>query len=451
MLIALWFFSRDGFVSSVVHDPAQAVPVERFTLTNGLEVVVMPNARVKAVAHLLLVRAGAADDPEGKTGLAHYLEHLMFTGTKEHPEGAYEKFVLAAGGEQNAYTTRDYTGYYTLIASDKLADIMALEVDRLKNLTLDPKRVARELHVITEERQSRVDTNPSALFLEQLQALSFLNHPYRKPTIGWPEDMAKLTAANATEYFNSHYVPSNMLLVVAGEVTAREVKRLAEKTYGTLSTARAPQRMWAQEPNHLLAATASMADARVNERRLFRQYCAPSVGNASAEQVSAHSVLAYYLGGGEASFLRRRLVLEQQLASAVDVDYDALARGPALLRITATPRPSVTLPQLKLALDAALDEVRHTPPSAEDLNRAKTNLKASVLFAQDGLLPLAQLMGDIYMSGADETYFYAWPKHVEAVSAEAVRAAAEATLKPQERITGYLLPQAEQAEDTNAQ
>ena len=423
-----------------------ALAVSRFTLSNGLEVVVMPNTRIPAVAHILYVRAGAADDPKGKTGLAHYLEHLLFTGTTDNPEGAYERFVVAAGGKQNAFTTRDYTAYYTLIAKEHLEAIMRLEVDRLQHLTLDPARVARELNVITEERHSRVDTNPAALFNEQLSAITFLNHPYRQPTIGWPSDMAGLTAADATEYFKTHYVPSNMLLLIAGDVQPGAVKSMVERHYGALRSAKAPARHWPAEPVHRLAITTSMVDEKVREPRLIRQYLAPSVGTADAALSIPTALLAQLLGGSETSLLHRRLVLEQKLATAVVADYDELARGPALLRIVATPAAGVPLPKLKHALDEVLDEVRASPPAAEDIARAKTGFKAGVLFAQDGLLPLAQLMGELYMVGKDEQYFNRWPLDVQTATGADIHRAAQTVLQPNARITGYLLPEHEAAD-----
>ena len=433
LAIALRYTWREDHQSATIS-------ATHFTLTNGLEVVILPNARIPAVAHILYVRAGAADDPKGKTGLAHYLEHLLFTGTKQHPEGAYERFVVAAGGKQNAFTTRDYTAYYTLIAKEQLDAVMQFEVDRLQNLTLDPARVARELNVITEERHSRVETNPAALFNEQLSAITFLNHPYRQPTIGWPRDMAQLTADDAIQYFKTHYVPSNMVLLIAGDVTPDAVRSRVERHYGVLRAAKKPTRFWPEEPEHRLAITASMADEKVREPRLIRQYLAPSIGTADAAQTIPTALLAHLIGGGETSVLHRRLVLEQKLATAVVASYDELSHGPALLRIVATPAADVSLPKLKQALDAVLDEVRAAPPSPQDLARAKTGFVASVVFAQDGLLPLAQLVGELYMVGKDYAYFNQWPEAVKAATAESVQQAAQSVLKTDARITGYLLP-----------
>lgn len=428
----------------VAPDPTQAmrhaVPVTRFTLANGLTVAAMPNARIPAVAHILFIKAGGADDPYGKSGLAHYLEHLMFTGTEKYPEGTYERAVVRAGGKQNAYTGRDFTAYYTLIATDRLANIMAMEADRLAHLTLEPQRVARELKVITEERNTRVENNPAALLIEQLDAITFLNHPYRQPLIGWAGDMAGLTSEDAKAFLRRYYQPANMVLVVAGDIDVEEVRRLARHYYGGLASGPAPKRNWPKEPPHRLAVTTAMADEKAHEQRLLRQYIAPSTGDGDTTLVVPLSVLSHYLGGGASSLLYRELVLKQKLATAIAVDYDELAVGPSLFRIIATPAPNTDLATLEAALDGVLGAVRTNPPAGDDLARAKTNLKASVIFAQDGLLPLAQLIGHLYAAGKDEQYFYQWPQMIEAVTAEQVGAAAHAVLDPERRVTGYLRP-----------
>ncbi len=436
-----------GFIPRDVPDVRDTVPVNRFVLKNGLTVVVMPNARIPAVAHILFVRAGGADDPSGKSGLAHYLEHFMFTGTKQHPEGVYERAIVRSGGKQNAYTSRDFTAYYALVAKDQLAGVMAMEADRLQHLVFDPTRAAREIEVITEERHMRVENDPGALMNEQLAAVTFLNHPYRQPLIGWADDIAGLTVLDARAYLARHYVPSNMTLVLAGDVAVGEAHALAEKHYGRLKKVLAPERNWVVEPPHRAAITASVMDEKAHEPRLFRQYVAPSLGYGDAVLAYPLSVLAQHLGGGQAGLLYRTLVVEQKLATGVAVDYDEVAVGPALFRMILTPAPGVDLPKLEAALDGVLDGLGKNTLSTDDLARAKTGLKAQVIFAQDGLLPLAQLIGHLYMAGKNEQYFYDWPNHVEAVTAVQVAESAKTLLKPAYRVTGYLLPAPAKADD----
>jgi zinc protease len=359
-----------------VVDVRTAVPVEKFTLSNGLEVVVMPNNRIPLVSHLLIVKAGGADDPQGKSGLAHYLEHLMFTGTKNFPEGTYDRSVARVGGQQNASTGSDYTMYYATVPKEHLAMVMTMEADRLMAMDITPEHAARELKVITEERNMRVDTNPASQWREQLDAMTFLNHPYHNPVIGWAEDMASFTAQDARTFFEKHYRADNMILVVAGDVSGRDVRRMAQRYYGALPAGGAPARAWAKEPPVRMARRGEMHDARVNEPRLMRQYVAPSVREGTSANATALSVFAHYLGGGNTSALYTALVREQNMATSVSVFYDPMTIGPALFRISATPAPGVTLVQLEAALDRELARVLASPLDVAAVARAKTLLRA---------------------------------------------------------------------------
>jgi zinc protease len=422
-------------------DVRTAVPVEKFRLTNGLEVVVMPNDRMPVVSHLLVVKAGAADDPYGKSGLAHYLEHLMFGGTKNFPEGAYDRAIARVGGEQNAYTTRDYTLYYATVPKQHMPAVMTMEADRLANLIIDPTIAARELKVITEERGIRVENNPAAQWHEQLDALTFLNHPYGRPVIGWAEDMASFTPEDAAAFHAMYYRPSNMILVVAGDVTVAQVRRDAQRYYGGLTASAAPVRAWPKEPPMRLTRRGEMRDVRVNEPRLLRQYVAPSVKEGTSAQAMALAVFAQYLGGGDASVLYDALVRQQNVATQVSVSYDPQSIGPALFRIRAIPAAGVSLGQLEEALNRALEQAMTAPLDAAGIDRAKTLLKADAVFAQDGLQPLAQWMAQLYAIGLDEQYFYQWTDSIEQVSAASALEAARAVLVAPRGVTGQLLPQ----------
>lgn len=441
------------FMFGASHKPRtmrEAVPVMHYTLRNGLKVVVMPNARIPAVTHLLLVRAGGADDPYGKTGVAHYIEHLMFSGTKANQAGSYERAIARIGGEQNAFTTRDYTGYYATVPAEALEQVMQLESDRLGNMRFTPEQAARELKVITEERHMRVENNPSALLGEQLDAITFLNHPYGWPLIGWAEDMAGLTGADAQRFFDTYYKPSNMILVVAGDVEPKRVLKLAQRYYGPLPAGQVPPRQWPKEPPLRLTRHAEMRDEKVQSARLIRQYTAPSLQEGDTQLSMPLDVLAEYLGGGQTSLLYQKLVREQQLAASVSAHYDGFAIGPGMFRIYATPRPGVPLATLEKALDGAIEQALGQAPADADIARAKTRMKASVIFAQDGLQPLAQLMGAIFAIGFDEQYFYNWSDEVEKVTPLAVLDAAQRVLAPERRITGWLLPEQDTEEATDA-
>ena len=431
-----------GMRVSKPRDIRASVPVEKFTLSNGLNVVVMPNSNIPVVTQLLVVKSGSADDPYGKSGLAHYLEHLMFTGTKNYPEGTYDRAIARVGGTQNAFTTRDYTLYYATVPKKDLPALMTMEADRLANLEFDAPRAARELKIITEERTMRVDNNPASQWAEQLDALTFLNHPYHQPVIGWAEDMATFTPADAQSFFSAHYRPHNMVLVVAGDVTTREVRRYAQRYYGGLSAGEVTSRNWPKEPLSRLSRRGDMQDPRVNEPRLMRQYVAPSAVEGVTTQSMPLAVFAHYLGGGDTSALYTALVREQKLATTISTDYDALSIGPALFHIVAIPAPGVSLPTLEEALDRELARILANPLDKDAVTRAKTQLKAEVTFAQDGMQQLANIMAGLYAIGLDETYFYDWSDNIEKVTDESALAAARAVFAPNRKVTGYLLPQA---------
>ena len=424
------------------HDVRTAVPVERFTLRNGMQVLVMPNDRVPAVTHILFVRAGGGDDPYGKSGLAHFLEHLMFVGTKNYPEGTYDRAISRVGGQQNAYTTRDFTAYYATVPKEELKHVMAMEADRLLNVEINDHYAKRELDVITEERNTRVENSAASLLSEQVDALTFLNHPYGRPLIGWAEDIKTFTTADATNFFKRYYRASNMLLVVAGDVKPSDVRRMALEYYGPLPAGLTPQRAWPEEPPLRMVRRGAMEDDKAHEPRLMRQYSAPSVNSGATEQAMPLSLVAQYLGGGNTSILYRKLVVEQKLATAAQAYYDPMAIGPATFRIWAVPAAGVSLKTLEAALDATLEEVLGNLPADADMARAKTQLKASVIFAQDGLEPLAHLMGELVMNGKDEQYFYNWSDAVDAVRATDMLDAMQRVLDPSRRVTGTLVPAA---------
>lgn len=422
-------------------DMRDVVPVERFTLSNGLTVVVMPNARIPIVTHLLIVKAGSSDDPYGKSGLAHYLEHLMFTGTKNFPEGIYDRAIARVGGAQNAFTTRDYTLYYATVGTPHLASVMAMEADRLANLEINAAHAARELKIITEERNTRIENNAAALWSEQLDALTFLNHPYHQPVIGWAEDMASFTADDASAFFARHYRASNMILVIAGDVKTRDIRRMAQRYYGGLVGGDVAERNWPKEPPLRMARRGEMRDARVNEPRLIRQYVAPSVKDGASRNALPLSVFAHYLGGGDTSVLYNALVREQKLASSVSVSYDPLRIGPGLFRISAIPAQNVRISDLEAALDRTLAQVLANPLDSAAIARAKTLLTAEITYAQDGLEPLANVMAGLYAIGLDEQFFYGWADAVAAVDDTSALAAARAVITRNGAVTGTLIPE----------
>jgi zinc protease len=430
------------FMGTAEHDRnvREAVPVEKFSLSNGLQVVVMTNDRSPVVTHMLVVKAGAADDPYGKSGVAHYLEHLLFSGTKNFPEGVYDRSIARVGGAQNAYTTRDYTLYYATVPSAQLPMVMTMEADRFANLDISPTLAARELKVITEERMMRVENNPAAQWMEQLDALTFLNHPYHQPVIGWAEDMATFTPADAQAFYGQYYRPANMVLVLAGDVTLREAQRYAQRYYGGIGAGVKYARNWPKEPPVRMKRHGEMRDARVKQPRLMQQYVAPSVIEGGRAPALSLAVFAQYIGGSDSSVLYDALVRQQQLAVNISATYNAESIGPAVFRIGATPAPGVSVEQLDAAIHREMARVLAAPLDAVGIARAKTLLKADAIFAQDGLQSLGMMVASLYAIGLDETYFYEWSDQVAAITDAQVRDVAARVLVPAKAVTGYLLP-----------
>jgi zinc protease len=239
-----------------------------FTLSNGLTVVVLTNDRLPVVSQMVWYKVGAADDPSGKSGLAHFLEHLMFRGTGDIAPGEFSRIVSRNGGVDNAFTSADTTAYYQTVAADRLELVMKLEADRMTNLALDEKEVLPERQVIIEERRSRTENNPGALLREQMNAAMFLNHPYRIPIIGWRQEMETLSREDALAFYKRHYAPNNAILIISGDVTIERVRELAEKYYGAIKPASVPPRVRAPEPPQIAARRVTLESDRVRDPRV---------------------------------------------------------------------------------------------------------------------------------------------------------------------------------------
>src|SRR5437016_2936314 len=300
--------------------------VSHFTLANGLEVVVIPDRRTPVVTHMLWYRVGAADETAGKTGLAHFLEHLMFKGTEKNPQGLFSQTVATIGGQENAFTSSDYTGYFQRVPRERLRTVMEFESDRMTGLTLREDEVKPELQVVLEEQNMRVANNPGARLDEQMEAVLYLNHPYGRPVIGWRQELEKLTREDALEFYKRFYTPNNAILVVAGDVTAEEVKKLAEDIYGKVPriTEIGP-RVRPQEPVHEAPRTVTLADPRVTQPSVSRYYLVPSSTTARPGGSEALDVLAHALGRGSNSPLYQALVAHKAIA----VNAAASSDGPA--------------------------------------------------------------------------------------------------------------------------
>ncbi len=422
---------------------AQAEAVSTFTLPNGLEAVVIEDHRAPVVVQMLWYRAGAADEARGKTGVAHFLEHLMFKGTDRLAPGELSKVVEANGGSDNAFTSYDYTAYFQRVAADRLGLVMGMEADRMRGLKLSEDDWATELQVIVEERAQRTDSDPAALFGEQMRAAQFLNHPYAAPVIGWPDEMRALTREDALGWYRRFYAPDNAVLVVAGDVTPDEVKRLAEQHYGPLApTGGLEARHRVSEPPQLAARRLTMADPRVAQPVLRRAYLAPPRKAGDQGRAAALAVLAEVLGGSaQTSVLGRALALSDQptaLHVAAFYDGDALDYGDFGLALI--PMPGVTPEAAEAALDDTLAQFLRDGVDPAQLERIRTRLRADEIYARDSAMGLAQEYGTALTTGLTVADVQAWPDALAAVTAEDVMEAARDVLDPARSVTGWLLP-----------
>ena len=419
--------------------PQEDVEVSHFVLANGLEVVVIPDHRVPVVTQMVWYRVGSADELPGKSGIAHFLEHLMFKGTEKNPGGKFSQVLATIGGQENAFTTSDYTGYYQRVAREYLPLVMEFEADRMTGLVLTDANVLPELDVVLEEYNMRVANSPDARLREQVEAALFLNHPYGRPVIGWHHEIKKLNREDALAFYRRYYTPNNAVVVIAGDVTADEVKALAEKTYGKVARrSEIGPRKRPQEPEHTAARQVTLADARATPS-LQRAYLAPSDSTAKPGEAEALEVLAHVLGGGSNSRLQRALVEDRGLANGAGATYSGTSVDQTLFSVYATPRPHVSLTELETAMDAVIDELATNGITPEELARAKTRMIADAVYAKDNQATLARWYGAALATGSTVDDVKSWTEQVRAVTADSVRAAARTWLDKHRSVTGYLI------------
>ena len=444
---ALSILSSVGLTASPPGGEARPGPkISTGRLDNGLEIVVIPDHRAPVVTHMIWYRNGSADDPVGKSGIAHFLEHLMFKGTKLHPQGHFSEVVASLGGQENAFTSNDYTAYFQRIAKEHLGTLMGFEADRMTNLVLSDEVVDPERDVVLEERRMRTDTDPSSQLAEAVQSALFGHHPYGKPIIGWKHEIEGLDRRDAFAYYERFYTPENAILIVAGDVGFDDVKRLADETYGRIpARGEAPVRERPMEPPAHAHRLVTLADAKVEQPSAQRLYLVPSY-RTGGDGAMALEVMSHHLGGGQTSMLYRRLVLELKIAVAAGAYYMGTALDDTRLYVWAIPTENTSLEALDEAVGKVVREVATTLAEPADLARAKTRLIADAVYAQDNQTTLARWYGAALTTGLTADDVAHWPERIDAVSAEAVRDAAATWLVRRRAVTGFLLPEAEPAD-----
>src|SRR5215510_12925297 len=406
---------------------AHAVPrVSTFTLGNGMHVVVIEDHRVPVVTHMVWYRVGAAEDPWGSSGIAHFLEHLMFKSTGKLKSGEFSRTITRLGGRDNATTTHDNTSYFQRVAKENLRAVMELEADRMLNLRLVENEVTTERDVILAERRSNIDGNPLSLLSEQMLTALYLNHPYRRPSIGWEHEMAKLSRQDAIAFYKQYYAPNNAVLVVAGDVTPGEVRPLAEATYGR------------NKPNRGLVRPVEIVDPRAGANILLRYYLTPSFASGPPGDAESLELLARILGGDDTSRLYRRLVVEK-LASTAGANFPSTGRDSGRIQFVVIPLEGVSMDKVESILDSVILEVREKGVTAAELERAKSALEASRVFESDDQMQLARRYGEGVAFGQSLDAIAELPNRVQSRSADDVKRGATEYLNIERSVTGTLL------------
>lgn len=415
--------------------------VTEFTLENGLQVVVIPDTRSPVVTHMIWYKVGAADEPKGVSGIAHFLEHLMFKSTDKIPSGEFSKIISRLGGQDNAFTGHDVTSYFQRISKDRLRTVMEMEADRMVNLQLAENEVLTERDVILEERRSRVENNPAAILDEQMDATLFLHHPYGIPVIGWEHEIAQLSRDTALNFYKRYYAPNNSILVVAGDVTPDEVKRLATEIYGKIpKNLNSSRNERPSDPPQRAARRVHLEDPRAGKMSLHRDYIVPSYVTAQKGQAEALDLLMKIIADGPTSRVYRKLVMEDQVASSAGGSYMGASLDEGKLSFYAVAADGIPLEKIEASLDAVISDVVQNGVTSAELQRAKNGYLADYIYENDNQATLARRYGWEKALGRSVEQIQSWPDAISKVSLDEIKQAASTFLDTKRSVTGELVP-----------
>jgi zinc protease len=429
--------------AAVPQQKQQQQQVENFLLSNGMEVVVIPDHRAPIVTHMVWYKVGSADEPAGKSGIAHFFEHLMFKGTEKHKAGEFGARIAEIGGSENAFTSYDYTAYFQQVAPEALETMMTFEADRMRNLILTDAVIGPERDVILEERRSRVEGDPDGLLSEEIQATLYQNHPYRVPVIGWMHEMEKLNRTDAVAFYDRYYAPNNAVLVVAGDVEPEAVRALAEKTYGEVPRGPdLPPRVRPSEPEQNTARTVTMSDPRVTVPSVSRFWVTPSYNNAEPGEAEALDLLSEILGGGTRSRLYQELVVKSRIASGAGAYFSGTMLDSSSFTVYGAPHGPEGLEKVEAAIEVEIARIVSSGVTDAELEDAKDRFVRSMIFARDNQSSMANIYGQTLATGGTVEDVQEWPDRIMAVTADQVQAVAAKYVKPDVFVTGYLLPEA---------
>lgn len=409
---------------------------EAFTLANGMTAVVLPDHRAPVVTHMLWYRVGSADEVKGKSGLAHFLEHLMFKGTDEIPAGEYMKIVSRNGGVLNASTNYDYTNYWFRVAKDRLPMMMRMEADRMTDLQLTDDQVTPELKVVMEERRQQVDSNPQVVLDEKIFQQMYAGHPYSAPVIGYMSELETMMRADAVDWYRTWYGPENVVLVVAGDITAAELKPVAEQIYGVIpKRGDLKVRAWPAVTPLAKSVEVVHSDPKVRQATWSRSWLGVAYGDPDSE---ALQVGIQILAGGRTSRLYRNL--NEHGKAVMSSGYSFEMEAPGIVSVSSQPAPGVSIEEIEAAVVSLTDEFLRDGPTAEELKRAKEMIAASAIFARDNQSSLADWYGQQLVAGVPLRRIETWDERIRAVTAADVKRVMNKYLSGVNHVDARLLP-----------
>lgn len=414
---------------------------ESFMLANGMQVIAVPQPRMPAVTHMVWYKVGAADDPVGLSGQAHFLEHLMFKGTESLAAGEFSRIVARHGGRENAFTSWDFTAYFQTVAADRLEMVMGMEADRMRGLKLSDEEVARERDVVREERRQRTGNDPDDRLGEAMQGLLFTHHPYGTPIIGWDHEIAGLNTRSALDFHQRWYAPNNAVLVVSGAVEVGRLRALADATYGALPARDVPERRRLTEPPANGERRVVVRDSQVRQPVLRRMYHAPTLRENGGEPGLALQIFDE-IADGETGLLHRALVETRKVAVEVGLAYSGVNRDAGTLSVVASPAEGVSLAELEAALDAELARIRQEGVTAAAVDTARRRLQIAAAYARDSLSGPAYAFGMALTTGGSLDEVENWPERLQTVSVASVNRVMRQVLGGDGSVTGLLLPEA---------
>ena len=423
-------------------DEASIFNAEEFFLDNGMHVVLIQDNRAPIVSHMIWYKVGSADEPQGQSGIAHFLEHLMFKGTRKFPEGEMSQIVARSGGNQNAFTSYDYTAYYQNVPKDKLQLMMELESDRMKNLILKPSEIDTERQVVLEERRMRVDSSPFALLSERLNASLWVTNHYSIPIIGWENEINKISEKNLFDFYKKWYVPNNSILIVAGDISLDSLRDYASSTYGAIpSDSSFVSRSRSSYLPPKVDIRITMNDDRVRQSRWYKTYISPSINVGEKSDTYALSLFNEIFGSGITSRLYQSLVVKQRLATSASSYYNDSSVSWGSFSILVTPASGVNVKDVENAINVELNKIINSGITENELTIAKKRIIADLIYIKDSPIQASRSLGSLLSTGFSLRDIEDWPNNIQQVSLDDINSITSAFLKSAPNAVGVLLPQ----------